>query len=151
MLISSCIDGRIRIRDHRFTNSGVTKTVREVLAALPGISQVTVNERIGSVLIIYSAAVATLQGIMDTIGEVLGEEQQAPTLPSGGPSPVTSGTCTFRLPARKAAVNMGMLATLVTSMIGIMIGLKKLHVAAGVIFLAFFGIHFFERRRAMFA
>jgi hypothetical protein len=57
----------------------------------------------------------------------------------------------LRLPDKKTTVNLGMLASLVTSMLGILFDLKKLHVAAGILFLAFFGIHLFERRRAMFA
>jgi len=151
MLITSCIDGRIRIRDQQLTQKAVASSTRETLSRLPGISQVTINDRVGSLLIIYSATITKLESIMETITGVLGEEQEHTNTCSDDPSPIMSAVRAFRLPARKATVNMGMLASLVTSMIGIMIGLKKLHFAAGMIFLAFFGIHFFERRRAMFA
>lgn len=152
MQIASCIDGRLRIRDQKLTQKGVAEAVCTVLTALPGISQVTFNARVGSLLIIYSAAVTKLQGIMESIAELLGEQEEPSTSRScERASSFVSGIRSLKLPERRAAVNLGMLASLVTSMLGIILGLKKLHVAAGILFLAFFGIHIFERRRAMFA
>lgn len=152
MQVASCIDGRIRIRDPQLTQKGVADAVCEALSALPGISQVTVNERVGSLLVIYSAAVTRLQSIMGSITALLGDEEEAtPFARSGEQAPFVSGLRSPGLAGRRSAVNLGMLASLVTSMLGIMFGLKKLHYAAGVIFLALFGIHFFKRRRAVFA
>lgn len=153
MIIASHFDGRIRIRDQQLTNKGVAQAISDALSALPGVGQVTVNERVGSLLVIYSAAMTKLQSIMERISGLLGEAPQE----SMGAAPFSKENCcvtglrSLRLPGKKAVVNLGMLATLVTSMLGIMFGLKKLHVAAGVLFLAIFGIHIFERRRAMFA
>lgn len=152
MLVTSCIDGRIRIRDPQLTHKGVAEAVCEVLSALPGISRVTVNERVGSLLVRYSAAVTKLQSILEGVAGLLGAgEETTPYDESGGQAPLVSGIKSLGLAVRKATVNMGMLASLLTSMIGIMLGLKKLHYAAGILFLAIFGIHIFERRRAMFA
>lgn len=152
MLVASCIDGRIRIRDPQLTQKGVADVVCEALSALPGISQVTVNERVGSLLVIYSAAVTRFQSIMESIAALLGDEEEAtPFARSGEQAPFVSGLRSLGPAGRRSAVNLGMLASLVTSMLGIMFGLKKLHYAAGVIFLALFGIHFFKRRRAVFA
>ena len=57
------------------------------------------------------------------------------------------------MPARlkSKAVNYGMLATLVLSVLAAVVHLKKLHVLAGILFLGFFGAHFFERKQFMFA
>ena len=152
MLIASHFDGRIRIRDQQLTNKGVAQAMSEALSALPGVGQVTVNERVGSLLVIYSAAVTKLQSIMERISGLLGEAPPEPTYaPTGKEDCCVPGLRSLRLPGKKAAVNLGMLATLVTSMLGIIFGLKKLHVAAGILFLAVFGIHIFERRQAMFA
>lgn len=152
MLIASHFDGRIRIRDQQLTNKGVAQAISEAVSALPGVGQVTVNERIGSLLIIYSAAVTKLQSIMERISGLLGEAPPLPTnVLSGKEDCCVPGLRSLRLPSKKGAVNLGMLASLVTSMLGIIFGLKKLHVAAGLLFLALFGIHIFERRRAMFA
>lgn len=152
MLVASCIDGRIRIRDQQLTQKGVAEAVCETLSALPGIGLVTVNERVGSLLVIYSAAVTRLQNILESITGLLGDEEETtPSARSGEQAPSVSGIRSLGLSGRKSAVNLGMLASLVTSMLGIMFGLKKLHYAAGMIFLALFGIHFFKRRRAVFA
>lgn len=148
MLIASCIDGRLRIRDQQLTQKHFAEAVREALSALPGISQVNINEKIGSLLIVYSAAVTNLRGILDAIIEQLGEVEEPLNARSGERA---SGKQPLGPAGRKSAVNMGMLASLLTSVIGIMLGLKKLHVGAGILFLAFFGIHFFKRRRAVFA
>ena len=152
MLIASCIDGRLRIRDQQLMKKNVAEAVCEALSALPGISLVTVNERVGSLLVIYSAAVTKLQSIMESITGLLGdEEENTPYVRSCEQAPFVSGIRSLGLSVRKAAINMGMLVSLVTSMVGIMLGLKKLHYAAGILFLAIFGIHIFERRRVMFA
>lgn len=151
MIIASCVDGRIRLRDRQLTQKGVAEAVCEALSALPGVGRVTVNERIGSLLIIYSAAVIKFQGIMESISELLGDTNEPSDARSGEEAPLVSGMRPFGRYVRKSAVNMGMLASLLTSMIGIMLGLKKLHYAAGILFLAIFGIHIFERRRVMFA
>ena len=77
MLIASHFDGRIRIRDQQLTNKGVAQAMSEAVSALPGVGQVTVNERVGSLLVIYSAAVTKLQSIMVRISDLLGEAPPA--------------------------------------------------------------------------
>lgn len=150
MQITSCIDGRIRIRDQQLTRMDVASAIDAKLSALTGVAQVSVNGKIGSLLVVYSATTITLKEIMETISTLLGETEQPLRETTD-----ESITRSFRirlptLPDKRSIVNRGMLASLVTSMVGIMIGLKKLHYAAGVAFLAFFGIHIFERRAAMF-
>ena len=147
MIITSDIPGRIRIRDQRLTRVDQAEEIRNDLLAMNGVTEVTVGIRTGSLLIVYSAA--SLQGIMALLNGLFGAAEESSS----------SCDCSFRavdFPAlgakmRKNAVNSGMLASLLISMIGIMVGLKKLHVAAGILFLGIFGIHIFERRRAMFA
>lgn len=147
MTITSNIPGRIRIRDQRLTRVDQAEEIRNDLLAMNGVTEVTVGIRTGSLLIVYSAA--SLQGIMALLNGLFGAAEESSS----------SCDCSFRavdFPAlgakmRKNAVNSGMLASLLISMIGIMVGLKKLHVAAGILFLGIFGIHIFERRRAMFA
>ena len=151
MQITSCIDGRIRIRDQRLTSTDVASAIDAKLSALPGVAQVSVNGKIGSLLVVYSATAVTLKKIMETISTLLGETEQPLREPTGERITRSLRIRLPTLPDRRSIVNMGMLASLVTSMVGIMVGLKKLHYAAGVVFLAFFGIHIFERRAAMFA
>jgi heavy-metal-associated domain-containing protein len=149
MTVTSKIPGRIRIRDQRLTRADRAEQVRSDLLAMNGVTEVTVGIRTGSLLIIYSTALSSLQGIMEYLTGLFGVTEESDD----------SCECSFRAadllapgaPLRRNAVNYGMLASLLISMVGIMIGLKKLHYAAGVLFLGFFGIHIFERRRAMFA
>jgi len=149
MTITSNIPGRIRIRDQRLTRVDQAEEIRNDLLAMNGVAEVTVAPRTGSLLIIYSAAHSSAQAIMALLTGLFGAAEESSS----------SCDCSFRavdFPAlgakmRKNAVNSGMLASLLISMIGIMVGLKKLHVAAGILFLGIFGIHIFERRRAMFA
>lgn len=149
MTITSNIPGRIRITDQRLTRADRAEQLRSELLAMNGVTEVTINVRTGSLLVVYSAAQSCLQGIMELITGMFGAAEE-----SAG-----SCGCSFRAaemlapgaPMRRKAVNYGMLASLLASMVGIVVGLKKLHYAAGFIFLAFFGIHVFERRRAMFA
>lgn len=149
MTITSKIPGRIRIRDQHLTRADRAEQVRTDLLAMNGVTEVTVGIRTGSLLIIYSTAHSCLQGIMELLTGLFGTAEESSD----------SSGCSFRAadllapgaPMRRNAVNLGMLASLLTSMVGIMVGLKKLHVAAGILFLAIFGVHVFERRRVMFA
>jgi len=150
MTITSDIPGRIRIRDQRLTRADKSEQVRNDLLAINGVTEVTVNHRTGSLLIVYSPAQSCLQGIMELLDGMFGAEEEK-NISSRACSFRTAGMSAFGARMQKNAVNFGMLTALLTSMVGIMIGLKKLHYAAGVLFLGFFGIHIFERRRVMFA
>jgi cation transport ATPase len=155
MQIASCINGRIRFRDQKLTNKNVAETVCERLTALPGVSSISVNNKTGSLLVIYSTAVAGLQKIMDAVTgllgaveEYIGERRSAERRYEerrSGISNILPG-----LPARKAIVNYGMLTSLLVSMFGILVG-KKLHVAAGVLFLAVLRVHLADKRKTVLA
>lgn len=149
MTITSNIPGRIRIRDQRMTRADRAEQLRTDLMAMNGVGDVTVNLRTGSLLIIYSTAQSCLEGIMDLLTGLFGAGEESGG--SSGGSLRVAGLLVPGAPMRRRAVNLGMLASLLISMVGIMIGLKKLHYAAGILFLAIFGIHVFERRQAMFA
>jgi len=149
MTIISTIPGRLRIRDQRLTRADRAEQVRNDLLAVNGVTEVTVGFRTGSLLIVYSIAHSCLPGIMELLTGAFGPEKE-----NDG-----SCECSYRIanmmkpgaPSRRNALNLGMLSALLASMAGIAIGPKKLHYAAGVLFLAFSGIHLFEKRHAMFA
>lgn len=149
MTITSNIPGRMRVRDQSLTRADRAEQVRGGLLAMDGVTEVTVGVRTGSLLIVYSTTQTCLQGIMELLTGLFGAGEE-----NGG-----SCGCSFRAadmlapgaPMRKNAVNLGMLASLLISMVGVLIGLKKLHYAVGMLFLGFAGIHVFERRRALCA
>lgn len=146
MTIVSNIPGRLRVRDQRLTGADKAKQVHDGLLALDGVTEVTVGLRTGSLLIVHSAAPSCVQGIMDLLTGMFGPEEENGYTAGGYPFR-PSGL--VKLPGNE--LNFGMLAALLASMAGITIGPKKLHYAAGVLFLALSAIHLFERRRAMFS
>ncbi|OGT97978.1 MAG: hypothetical protein A2079_08255 [Geobacteraceae bacterium GWC2_48_7] len=149
MQIASCIDGRVRFRDPKLTNKNVAEIVYEKLTALPGINSITVNNKTGSLLVVYSTAVAGLQKIMDAVTGLLGAAQE-PTRDRRSAERRYEERRSGGFLVRKAVVNYGMLTSLLVSMLGILVG-KKLHVAAGVLFLAVLGVHLIDKRKTVLA
>ncbi|HBG06145.1 MAG: hypothetical protein A2075_02485 [Geobacteraceae bacterium GWC2_58_44] len=157
MVVASLVDGRVRIRDEKLKREPVLARIKEELMAAPGVTGVEANPRVGSLLVIYSAALTAVEKILKTVSELLGSGVEV----SGSAEPARSFVKmpfirreSFAVPSvLKARVlnNIGMLASLVLSIgLGIF-GLKKLHILTGIVFVALFGKHFYERRAQMFA
>lgn len=164
MVVASLLDGRVRIRDEGLKREPLVARVREELLATPGVSEVEVNTRVGSLLVLYSAAVTAAEKILKTVSQLLGSAEAA----SGSEQPARSGSArpgifaklsrfkdaSFAEPSvfkRRVLNNIGMLVSLVASLGAAIFGLKKLHILTGVVFLALFGDHFYQRRARMFA
>jgi copper chaperone CopZ len=152
MVVTSHIEGRVRIRDEGLKKEALLSEVRNALEASPGIAAVEANPRVGSLLVFYDAAVTGMEKISEIIAEFFGEVEPA------AEGKLESFTRVLRkiprtIPerAKRIAVNAGMLGSLVLSIAAAIIDLKKLHILAGVIFLAFFGFHVFERKEFLFA
>ena len=156
MVVASLLDGRVRIRDEGLKREPLVTRVREALLATPGISQVDANPRVGSLLILYSAALTAVEKILKMVSELLGSGVEA----SGSAEPAQStgrrllGKVSLAVPSvlkTRTINNIGMLASLALSLAAAIFSLKKLHILAGIIFVALFGRHFYERRTRMFA
>jgi hypothetical protein len=151
MVIASSIEGRLRIRDEGLTKEEMAHAVRDTLLAIPGVDEVTVNRRVGSLLIVYGKAVSGVERILTALADLFG-------LNASPAKEFEDTTPALRLPrisldrkiSRRAVVNLGMLSSLLVSMVGVLLDATGLHVAAGVIFLVLFGIHVFERRKSLF-
>jgi hypothetical protein len=159
MVIASCIDGRLRVRDELLRNAAAADAVRRVLLAAPGVRQVSANPRAGSLLIIYQQAQTTLRKITDLLNRYLLPESSVPaSLTERSPTERRSHDRRIGPPTRRSelfprirrqAVNLGMLAALLVSMAGAVLGAKMLHIVAGVVFLGVLAIHLFEKRRSL--
>ena len=164
MVVASLLDGRVRIRDEGLKKGPLATRVREALLAAPGVSAVEVNPRVGSLLVLYSAAVTAAEKILKKLAQLLGSEVES----SGGANRVESEQGRARVFAklqfpwrtpqaegsvlkRRVLNNIGMLAALTASMVAAIFHLKKLHILTGIIFLFLFGDHFYQRRARMFA
>jgi len=159
MVIASCIDGRLRIRDEVLRNASAAETVRRALLAVPGIREVSANPRAGSLLVLYHQAQTTLRKITDLLRRhLLPERSATASLPERSASERrahdrrTLPTRRSELASgiRRRAVNLGMLAALLVSMAGAVLDAKTLHIVAGVFFLGVLAIHLFDKRRSLF-
>jgi hypothetical protein len=160
MVIASCIDGRLRIRDELLRSAAAADAVRRTLLAAPGIREVSANPRAGSLLILYQQAQTTLRKITDLLSRYLLPEKSAPTSMPERAALERRSSERRTLPTRRSAlvprvrrqaVNLGMLAALLVSMAGAVLDAKTLHIVAGLVFLGIFAIHLFDKRRSLLA
>ncbi|WP_298433577.1 heavy-metal-associated domain-containing protein [Geobacter sp.] len=150
MVVASHFDGRIRIRDEGLKKEPLLARVREALLATPGVSAVEGNPRVGSLLVLYSAALTAVEKILETIADLIGSGETGEKTAESGK---VLARVPFSIPAKvkRKATNFGMLAALLLSVAAAIFDLKKLHILAGIVFLALFGVHFFERKEYLFA
>ena len=150
MTITSCIDGRMRVRDGTLRNAAVAGSLSRLLSATPGVREVSANPRAGSLLILFQQAKSTLREITTLL------ERFLPAEASASPAPATQKARAGRprrtaAAVRRQAVNFGMLAALLASLAGAALGAKALHIIAGLVFVGFFGLHFFDKKHFLFS
>ncbi len=168
MVVASLVAGRVRIRDNELKKAQQAQRVREELLGTPGVSSVEANPRVGSLLVLYDEALAALEKILKAVSEILDSEvdmgESAVPLhgESEGGEPARGfwrrtlqrGKVTPVEPSilkRRILSNIGMLSSLLVSVVAALFDLKKLHILSGVLFLLLFGEHFYQRRARMFA
>jgi hypothetical protein len=76
MVVASLLDGRVRLRDEGLKKEPLVSQVREALLATPGVRAVEANTRVGSVLILYSAALTAVDKILKTVAHLLGADEE---------------------------------------------------------------------------
>ena len=76
MVVASILDGRVRIRDEGLKKEPLVAKVREELLATPGVTGVESNTRVGSLLVLYSAALAAVDSILKTVSHLLGSTEE---------------------------------------------------------------------------
>lgn len=150
MVVASHFDGRVRIRDEGLKKAPLLARVKESLLATPGVSEVDGNPRVGSLLILYNATVTAVERILETVAGLIGTKEAGGKAADPGR---VSTRVPFSIPAKvkRNVANFGMLAALLLSVAAAIFDLKKLHILAGIVFLALFGVHFFERKEYLFA
>jgi len=164
MVVASLVDGRVRIRDEGLKREPLVTRVREALLGAPGVSAVEANPRVGSLLILYSAALTAVEQILKTVSDLLGSGAEEGGAAESGKTTAEPGKATGKFPftrklsfampsvmKRRVVNNIGMLASLALSLAAVIFHLKKIHVLAGIVFVALFGVHLFERRQQVFA
>ncbi len=151
-MITSFVDGRLRIRDNELKKSSVANALREALLKNHGISEVTANQRVGSFLVVYDKAATSISKVLSilkaylTVDEEEGLERtsyrtQAPIIPLP------------QLPlTKRKMIKIGMIASFAVSLAGAALDIEKLHVASGLVFVAVLvGGHLVDKRKVLFA
>jgi len=155
MVVASLLHGRMRVRDAGLKKDALAAQVTDALLETPGVASAEVNLRVGSLLVLYDAAVVGAQAVLDTISGFLGSpEEEVPVEEAQGPSGRSCcGRMSLSVPpaVRRRIVNLGMMASLALSVAAAVFDLKKLHVLAGIVFLALFGDHFLQKKERVFA
>lgn len=140
-MIVSFIEGRIRLRDERLRISQLADAVKEILLNIKGIKEVSANQRAGSILILYDKAVLKLEQILQVLADYLNIRVNY--------EKAKQATCNPASIRRIAKI--GMLLSLAISISAALLDLKALHVAFGVIFLGFLGLHLYLYKNIIFA
>jgi hypothetical protein len=137
-MIASFVAGRIRLRDEKLKNRAVVAEIQKRAAQLKGISDVSINQRTGSLLIFYDRVVLRLEQVLHILADYLDAAK------------TECRKYAFSITNRKI-VNLGMLASLAVSMFGAVLDIAVLHITAGIIFLGFLGLHIFRYKNMFFA
>lgn len=128
-MITSFIEGRIRIRDEALKTDSISASIKSRLLKVKGVSGVEANTKVGSILIVYDNS-TDISEVMSALKNYIKISKTSPEKALR----VRKGTI-------KKAVNTGMLASLMISLIGAAFDIKKLHITTGIIFLGFLGSH----------
>lgn len=134
-MVASSFAGRVRIRDRQLADPEVLHAVGAALEARAGILEVSGNPRVGSVLICYDEEAMGLDDVLEAVGAFFSPPGPGEAAPRGGRG-------------RGGWVKVGMLGSLGLSLAGAALGAKKLHVIAGLVFLATVAAHVIDKEAA---
>lgn len=150
MVTVSDFEGHLRIRDEQLKNPLVAEAIRDSLAAFPEVYQSRAHVRAGSLLVLYLHSTGVRERIMDRITPYL-RCDQGEAGDRNGSDRVGYLSVRVRAVTRRRLVHAGLLASLVSSLLGAAFDRKKLHVIAGILFLGVLGFHLSNKKRQLFA
>jgi hypothetical protein len=150
MIITSDIEGRLRIRDGQLKSALAAEALRDAVAELPGVNESKVNVKAGSLTVLYSRSTGAREAVLNRIGQYIpASESENYSLTS------TVRLQRIGLPLRKASrrtlINRTMIATLALSLFSLVLGREKIHVITGTLFVGVLGLHLADNRRLLFA
>ncbi|MBI4765810.1 MAG: hypothetical protein HY787_14625 [Deltaproteobacteria bacterium] len=156
MDVASHIEGRVRVRSQMLKRGPRLSMVREALLSTPGVGRVEANPRVGSLLVLYSGTVTKIEKILKVVSDILengdGAGSATELKKKLGGSPQAGRISMTRIPVAKRKIKrIGLLASMGLILGAATFDLKKLHLLAGITFLALLGDHLYQRRRQVFA
>lgn len=138
-MIVSAINGRVRVRNAILQHPDAAAAVKNGLASIKGIASVSVNHRIGSMLITYDPCAANIKKITDTLSGYMNIKDVEKTTMTDKGKKMLPFTITRN--RARLLVKAGMTLSLLISLAGIALKLKKLHAIAGLLFVCLLCIH----------
>lgn len=142
--VTSCIEGRIRLRHSALQEPENAQLLKQFLAALPGMQNVAVNPRTGSLLLEYDPEKLSMRDLLELAS---GWEEQAAT--SEPCRPLRKDCSPLALLLNRRMLNRGMLALLGASLVAGMAGRTGVHVATGGLFVLFNALHVYTWRKCL--
>lgn len=130
-MITSFIDGRLRIRDEKLESIATASHIEKRLSQFKGIVHVAINRRTRSLLIFYDKTILKFEQVLHVLADYLDIAE------------AENKRCISCIADRKI-VNLGMLVSLALSMFGAVLDIAVLHITAGIVFLGFLGLHIFR-------
>ena len=153
--VTSFIDGRVRLRHPALYRHEVVAAIRPHVTAIRGVMSAEFNERAGSLLVLYDPALLSRE---ELIRQALPWAQYLDGCLQGSPAAQPRrdrmGESEPASPRRgrncwRKTVNRGMLATLAVTVGSLALGGKRVHTAAGTLFLVLSGLHAWRYRRSL--
>ena len=141
--ITSCLEGRVRLRHPALREAATAGMLQPFLANLPGMRNVAINPRTGSLLLEYDSDQLRMQDLLELASGW--EEQLAGPEPS---CPVRKEGALAGLLNRRA-LNRGMLVLLGVSLALGLTGRTGGHVATGGLFALLCGAHAYTWRKCL--
>lgn len=142
--LKSFVEGRVRVRHPALRNPELLQQLRELLAAMPGVQEVTTNDRTGSLLLYYDPKRLDIQSLLDISGPWLDM-----AVANGGKE---SEKHERSVPSRKAvqhAKNIAMLFGLGTALASGLAGVKQLHALSSLLFALCTTDHVLRHRKSL--
>lgn len=130
-MITSFIDGRLRIIDEKLESIATASHIEKRLSQFKGIVHVAINRRTRSLLIFYDKTILKFEQVLHVLADYLDIAE------------AENKRCISCIADRKI-VNLGMLVSLALSMFGAVLDIAVLHITAGIVFLGFLGLHIFR-------
>lgn len=143
-MITSFIDGRVRVRHSALKKPATAARAHEMLMKTPGVFKAEINTQTGSLLLEYDPkrlSRADLMQLAEDMKAGIAEDDEEPALP------VARRLLTP--PQVRHLINRGMIATLGLSVGFGLAGRMGLHVALGWGFLALNALHLHRYRRCI--
>lgn len=136
--------GRIRFRDELLKVEEKAATAKESLLKTKGVVEVAINQRVGSLLVLFDKSKVMADHLLLRLAECLGID---PARIKAGLTRV-SRTVTSRRARR--IVKLGMLGAGITTLT-LLAYSEKGHAIAGGIWVSLMGAHLYQNRRTLFS